>query len=347
MEIKNRGRLAIITMLHLISFVAIIVGGLMMLGSQFFYYVGEGFNYVYQFAFVRPIDTKTYIAYAVLALALILFVFWIVHDVKRKSLRLFEIIAPITSFTCPFIILALIRGNGLGVIDTANPLVIVELVFVAIYVLTSIAFILCGFSNVAKERKEEKRLAAAPVPAPAPVEEKVVEKVVEVVKVVEPAKEPEPVVDESVAVSTKKIVRKPFTEKMSKASSEIKDTYNILKNELLSYGVKSRVSHSGDTFRLRKREYARITLVGKNLKLYLATNPAKYDNTTIPVRDESGKKCFAETPTMIKVKSNLSIKRAKMMIADLMEERQLPQGNVENVDYAKQLKGKNARKAKK
>ena len=50
---------------------------------------------------------------------------------------------------------------------------------------------------------------------------------------------------------------------------------------------------------------------------------------------------------MIKVKSALSIKRAKMMIADLMEAKGLPQGEVGNVNYAKQLKNRQARKAKK
>ena len=119
------------------------------------------------------------------------------------------------------------------------------------------------------------------------------------------------------------------------------------KNELISYGVKSRISHGADTFRLRKQEYAKITLVGKNLKLYVAVDPKKYEGTTFPVRDEGKKKCFATTPTMIKVKSTLSIKRAKMMIADLMTERGLIKGDVENVNYAKQLKARKPRVAKK
>ena len=162
-----------------------------------------------------------------------------------------------------------------------------------------------------------------------------------------PFEKKEPVVAAPVAPKSKKVVRKPFAEKMAKASDDIKTTYNILKNELISYGVKSRISHGADTFRLRKQEYAKITLVGKNLKLYVAVDPKKYEGTTFPVRDEGSKKCFATTPTMIKVKSTLSIKRAKMMIADLMAERGLIKGDVENVNYAKQLKARKPRVAKK
>lgn len=148
-------------------------------------------------------------------------------------------------------------------------------------------------------------------------------------------------------VEKRVIIRRPFAEKMAVTTDENKENYDIIKNELLSYGVKSRLSHGGDTFRLKREEYAMITLVGKNLKLYLALNPDNYVGSTIPTKDESGKKRFKEVPTMLRIKSKLSVKRAKILIADLMSAKELPQGEVQEVKYSDEFKVVKPKKAKK
>ena len=94
----------------------------------------------------------------------------------------------------------------------------------------------------------------------------------------------------------------------------MKDNYNELKNEILSYGVKSRISNSGDTFRLHRKTYVKITIAGKSLKLYFALDPKDYKDSTIPFQDAGEKNAYAEIPFVFKVKSELSMKRAKQLI---------------------------------
>ena len=80
--------------------------------------------------------------------------------------------------------------------------------------------------------------------------------------------------------------------------------------------MKSRVSNTGDTFRLHKVTFVKITVAGKALKLYFALNPKDYANTTLPVQDAGDKGTYKDIPLVFKVKSDLSVRRAKQLIAD-------------------------------
>ena len=135
-------------------------------------------------------------------------------------------------------------------------------------------------------KKEAKKPAPAPAPAPAPVEEP----------------------EESKKLSIQRI---PFAEKIVKADKELQAKYNEIKSELLAYGASSRVSVACDTFRLHRKPYAKITVVGKTLKVYFALNPRDFVDSPIPVVDASDKVAYEEVPALLKVKSNLSVKRAK------------------------------------
>ena len=214
--------------------------------------------------------------------------------------------------------------------------------------------------------------APQPAPAPAPVEEKKPEPVKEEPKpepvkeevkpepVAEPAPEPvaEPVVEVKPAplFTKKEPEEKPeapkyeritFAERLLKSEKDIHELYNELKNEILSYGVKSRISAVGDTFRLHKKMYVRITVAGKSLKLYFALNPADYANTTLPIQDASNKEMYAEIPLVFKVKSGLSVRRCKELIQDVMEKDGLEQGEIGKVNWIKELKAEMAAEKKK
>ena len=117
----------------------------------------------------------------------------------------------------------------------------------------------------------------------------------------------------------------------------MKDNYNELKNDILAYGVKSRVSNSGDTFRLHRKTYVKLTIAGKSLKLYFALNPEDYKDSTIPVADASEKNIYQEIPLIFKVKSGLSMRRAKQLIADVMAPDGLVQGEVGKVNWVKEI----------
>ena len=170
------------------------------------------------------------------------------------------------------------------------------------------------------------------LPEPEPVVEPEPEPMLE-----EPAPEAEPVV-ESPAEEKKPIIRIPFTERMLNADPEMQKNYSELKNEILSYGVNSRVSNSGDTFRLHRKTYVKITIAGLSLKLYFALNPDDYKDSTLPIQNAGHKGIYAEIPLVFKVKSGLSMRRCKQLIADVFEKNGFEQGEIGDVDWVEELK---------
>lgn len=188
---------------------------------------------------------------------------------------------------------------------------------------------------VAQMAAAKPESAPAPVVQPAPV---VVEPAPVIVKVEKTA--PVKVAAQPTAVDEEKPTyeRIPFQTRMLKADKEMKNNYNELKSEIMSYGVKSRVSNSGDTFRLHTKTYLKITIAGKSLKLYYALDPKDYEKTTLPVQDAGHKGIYKDIPLVFKVKSELSMRRAKQLIADTMEKSGLEQGKVELHNWVKEIK---------
>ena len=184
-----------------------------------------------------------------------------------------------------------------------------------------------------------------PQPEPAPVEE--------VVPVEEPAPQPEPELQPEPQPEPepapqpepapepeekKPIIRIPFTERMINADKEMQDNYNELKNEILSYGVNSRVSNSGDTFRLHRKTYVKITIAGLSLKLYFALDPEEYKDSTLPIQNAGHKGIYNDIPLVFKVKSGLSMRRCKQLIQDVMDKNGLEQGEIKNINWVEDLK---------
>ena len=201
---------------------------------------------------------------------------------------------------------------------------------------------------VVEEKKEE------PKPAPAPVEEKKEESAPAPVaeeKKEEPAPAPAPapeVVETPAEQKPEKVYeRLTFAERLLQSDKELLDLYNELKNEILSYGVKSRISAVGDTFRLHKKMYVRITVAGKSLKLYFALNPDDYKDSKMPVQNAGHKGMYAEIPLVFKVRSGLSVRRCKELIQDCMDKDGLEQGEIGKVNWAKELKAELASGKKK
>ena len=183
-----------------------------------------------------------------------------------------------------------------------------------------------------EEPKPAPEPAPVPAPAPAPV---VVEKPV----APQPEEAPKPRVVGAINPDLPphdKIVRIPFQTRMKTAEPDMIKNYNELKSEILSYGVKSRISNKGDTFRLHKITFVKITIAGKSLKLYFALDPKDYANSSIPVQDVIHN-VYKDIPLVFKVKSELSLRRAKELIADVMEKNGLEQGKVVLRDWAKEI----------
>ena len=136
----------------------------------------------------------------------------------------------------------------------------------------------------------------------------------------------------------KPIIRIPFVERMLSADKEMQSNYNELKNEILSYGVNSRVSNSGDTFRLHRKTYVKITIAGLSLKLYFALNPDDYKDSTLPIQNAGHKGIYEEIPLVFKVKSGLSMRRCKQLIQDVFEKNGFEQGEIGNINWVEDLK---------
>jgi hypothetical protein len=113
---------------------------------------------------------------------------------------------------------------------------------------------------------------------------------------------------------------KTFSQRMADTTPENRAYYSEIKNELLSYKkVNDRYSRKCESFRTGRTLLAKIVLIGKTLRLYLALDPKDYEFNVYYHHDESDKKAYEEVPLMVKLQSDRGIKKAKRLIAALME----------------------------
>lgn len=205
-----------------------------------------------------------------------------------------------------------------------------------------------AYEEIQETAVEETKVEETPVEEPKPTSEPAVEEepVTETsTEPVEEVTEPETATTEEpkkevllTSNGTPKIIRIPFTTRMAAADDSLKAAYNEIKSLLKSYGLNNRVSNSGDSFRLHRVTYCKITIAGKSLKLYLALNPEDYADTTYPVKDASSKAIYKETPLVFKVKSGLSLRRGEELIRDCMDKHGLEQiDQVQLKDWATDL----------
>ena len=125
------------------------------------------------------------------------------------------------------------------------------------------------------------------------------------------AKAPAPVREKTM----RKVVVKSFKAKMYQATKEQVAYYGDVKNYLLSYRrVNSRTSWSYDSFNIGRKKAVKLAFRGKTLVAYLALDPAAYKGTKYYPHDVGSKKKYAETPMMVKVKSERGVKFLKELI---------------------------------
>ena len=175
-------------------------------------------------------------------------------------------------------------------------------------------------------------VAPAPEPAPAPVEAKEevapapVEEIVPVeetpVEEAAPAEEaPAPKAESEYDFPINENKHKvPFEEKLANAEKDLVEKYEGLRDYIMSYGIKNRVSIPGDTFSAHRERYVFITITGKKLKVNYALDPKDYENGTIPVETNNSKK-FEDLPLTFKIRSDLSYRRALKLVDDVMAKK--------------------------
>lgn len=129
--------------------------------------------------------------------------------------------------------------------------------------------------------------------------------------------------DEELSIKASKYKRS-FTSKLIQSEGDVKKYYSELRNELLSYN-KMRCSSAwqGDTYIAGRKTLAKILMGGKTLCLYLSLNPAEFNPNTYHHKDKSASKKYAQTPFQMRIKSDLSMRRAISLIVVMMSDNEL------------------------
>ena len=177
---------------------------------------------------------------------------------------------------------------------------------------------------------EEYHSEEEPAPAPAPVEK-------EPEPQPEPEEEPEEAEEEAAdeaeeegeeaapeadgnggLVIKGKKRRASFETRLRNSEFDLRHKYYDLRDYIKWYGLRNRVSIPGDTFSYKRQRYVFVTIIGKHIRVYLNLNPNDYADSTIPVEPSAAKK-YEDLPCLLRVKSDLSYRRAKKLVDDLMQ----------------------------
>ena len=223
-----------------------------------------------------------------------------------------------------------------------------------------------------EEVQEEVKEEEAPVEEPEEVQEEVKEEEApaeEVEEVQEEVKEEAPVeevesaadtpVEEEIAPSmlptfteigndlvdaeTGLVIRlkRSFVAKMRQSEEKVKGYYSDIKNELTSYKkIKSNVSWHGDRFNYGRDTVAKININGKTLCFYVALDPndPELKTTVYHQKDVSHQKAYESTPFMVKVKSDVAVKKALRLVGVLADKLGTEkEEEFEQVDYVEEF----------
>lgn len=106
-----------------------------------------------------------------------------------------------------------------------------------------------------------------------------------------------------------------FTARIIQADDALKARYSEIKNYILAYkGVRSRTSWRRETFSIGRKTVAMFSVRGKTLMLYLATDPARFEDTKYKVENMSEVASRRKTPLLFRVKSDRRTAYAKQLI---------------------------------
>lgn len=128
-----------------------------------------------------------------------------------------------------------------------------------------------------------------------------------------------------------------FLAKLIQSDDETKSYYEELKNEIMSYGVKSRISWRYESFRHAKKLLIKMQMRGKTLCLCFALSASDYAESKYKVEDYSEVKVLEDTPCLYRIKNARRCRYAKDLIADVMKKYGLERGEEQTLSYAYEL----------
>ena len=163
--------------------------------------------------------------------------------------------------------------------------------------------------------EEEKEEEPEPQPEPEPEEESEEEDEGEEQPVEAPADDNAPA---GLAGAKGKRRKASFETRLRNSEFDIRHKYYDLRDYIKWYGLRNRISIPGDTFSFKRQRYVFVTIVGKHIRVYIGLNPDDYAESTIPVERAEAKK-YEDLQCLLRVKSDLSYRRAKKLVDDLMQ----------------------------
>lgn len=110
-----------------------------------------------------------------------------------------------------------------------------------------------------------------------------------------------------------------FEARLIQSDDALKSRYNELKNELLCYDLKPRVSWSNESCYSGRTTYAKFAVRGKTLSLYLALEPKEFAESKYSFTDVHGVSKYKGVPMRLKIKSDRAVRWAKELIAAMAE----------------------------
>lgn len=124
-----------------------------------------------------------------------------------------------------------------------------------------------------------------------------------------------------------------FAARVIQSDELLKMRYSDLKNHLLDYGCVCRNTWKRETYKQGKQSVACMCIRGRTLCLYLAANPADYQNTKY--RGEAAtNKSNEKYPLLYRIKSERKLNYAKQIIDAIMKELGVEKTEREQENYA-------------
>ena len=134
--------------------------------------------------------------------------------------------------------------------------------------------------------------------------------------------------------------RKWYPQKVGLLDEKRKAALNELKNDIMRYaGIKNRTTKYFDTFIYKNHIIMKLGVSGKNVKLFLDLDTTMYAGNQFPNKNMAYQKRHRNTPFLMKIYSELSLKRGHTLIHDLAVIKKLKEKEeYEDKDYISEIK---------
>ena len=194
-------------------------------------------------------------------------------------------------------------------------------VFLGLVLCYLVALLVLEFKKLKERRTEEPAKEPAHEEAPKAEEPKAEEPAEEPKAAEKPEEKPEEGAFEGLGKRRKRI---PFEQRLKRAPAEARVHYKEIIEAVNEYKVSDRKSIPGETISYKKERLMFITLAGNTLKVYFALDPKEFEDSTIPLKDASDVKKFESTPSYLKIKSSLAVRRAMRLAKRVFTEHGVP-----------------------